>query len=387
MKISQSFCIVILFIFQNIYCQQNKETTISNEKHISISDELKKEMLNTLKPMVSEGLYCYPEIPRRAFKKCTKRMMIPENDILALCDTEIFGSGKKGLVIGTTGIYFKNDWTSALPGRFFISFSDFKNMKINKTILNEIQIGDFYFDNTSGDCSSEFIVSLLTNIQNKINIHSKVHVNNDTIQKYRYISLRPSEENKLFFNFHEKTDTNSILDFLEKTKNVRNQMDDYSHLGSWTELAINSSKRKYLKDYTFIVQSIQPIKNVYNEDSMIFIVDTIYTDNEHSKIQSIESYYAMVYLPPLKINIKNSEVTGFRIKEECIYSEINKDYTYIPIAIGVCKETKIGIEEEICWYELIKHQYDQYHFDSLDWYLALKNQNYKGQVYKTITIK
>ncbi len=169
MEIKKILTLIILLFSQSVFCQQTKEATLSVENHVNISNDLRIELLDTFKKMISQGLYCYPEIPRRAFKKCSKRFFIPKSEILALCDTEIFGSGRIGLAVGTSGIYFKNDWTSAMPGRFFISFSDFKNIKVNKSIRDEIQIGDFYFNNTVGNCSSEFIVNLLTMIQKKVN--------------------------------------------------------------------------------------------------------------------------------------------------------------------------------------------------------------------------
>src|SRR5258708_3003652 len=141
---SKQLLLIFFILINHTIYSQSREEILASEKHISISNEQKSDLLEMLKSRASDDYYVFPEIPRRKLRKACKRLMVQKNEVLLFIDAQLFGSGKISLIVGTTGIYFRNDWTAEQPGRHFIPFETFKTMKISKSIHGEIGIGDLY---------------------------------------------------------------------------------------------------------------------------------------------------------------------------------------------------------------------------------------------------
>lgn len=67
----------------------------------------------------STDFFQAPDIPRKKLKNANKNYPVrPGEEILALIDATVMGSAKCGLIIGTHGISWANDWTTATKKRY-----------------------------------------------------------------------------------------------------------------------------------------------------------------------------------------------------------------------------------------------------------------------------
>jgi hypothetical protein len=160
--------ITFLVLINNLlFAQTKKEMILSVEKHINISDEKRLELLAFFQSRSTPDYYVFPNIPNRKLKKARKRAYIDKMDVLLLIDTQLFGPSKNFILVGKSGVYFKNGWMAYKPGRHFIPFDEFKNKEI-KITGDEIGIGDLSIDITGSFSELEFIMTLLKDLQQKI---------------------------------------------------------------------------------------------------------------------------------------------------------------------------------------------------------------------------
>jgi hypothetical protein len=160
------FCFLLL-TFSKSFGQSKKEMILAYEKHVNISDEKRRELINWLVSRDNADYYVFPEVRRRKLRRAAKRAYIPKADVLALVDAQIFGAAKNFLIIGASGIYFRNDALAISPGRHFISYDDFKTKEI-KIYQDEIAIGDLSFDPSGSYADIDFILKLLQDLQQKL---------------------------------------------------------------------------------------------------------------------------------------------------------------------------------------------------------------------------
>ncbi len=94
----------------------------------------------------SNGLFITPNIPSQKLNTACLNCHVPHGEpILGLIDHTVFGSAKKCLLIGTQGIYFRNDWSSSvsgISGTFHVPYSDLVSYLIGVRKWGEIGIGD-----------------------------------------------------------------------------------------------------------------------------------------------------------------------------------------------------------------------------------------------------
>ncbi|MFL5765693.1 MAG: hypothetical protein ACJ77K_17235 [Bacteroidia bacterium] len=161
------FIFLLLTCFAKGYGQSKKEMILAYEKHENITDEKRRELIDFFVGRDNSDYYVFPEIPRRKLRRAAKRAYIKKADVIVLIDAQIFGAAKNFLVIGTSGVYFRNDCLANSPGRHFIPFEEFKTKEI-KIFQNEITIGDLSFDPTGSYADIDFILKVLTDLQQKL---------------------------------------------------------------------------------------------------------------------------------------------------------------------------------------------------------------------------
>ncbi|MES2132580.1 MAG: hypothetical protein V4506_09525 [Bacteroidota bacterium] len=149
------------------FAQSKKAMVLSVEKHNNVSDEKRMELISFFQSRSNSDYYVFPAIPSRKLRKARKRAYIDKMDVLLLIDTQLFGPAKNFILIGKSGVYFKNGWVSANPGRHFIPFDEFKTKEI-KIKGDEIGIGDLSIDITGSYAELEFIMTLLKDLQSKV---------------------------------------------------------------------------------------------------------------------------------------------------------------------------------------------------------------------------
>lgn len=149
------------------FAQSKKEMVLSVEKHINVSEEKRLELISYFNSLSNPDYYVFPEIPSRKLRKAKKRAYIDKMDVLLLIDTQLFGPSKNFILVGKSGVYFKNGWSAYHPGRHFIPFEEFKTKEI-KITGDEIGIGDLSVDVSGSYAELEFILSLLKSLQTKV---------------------------------------------------------------------------------------------------------------------------------------------------------------------------------------------------------------------------
>ncbi|WP_310461280.1 hypothetical protein [Sphaerotilus sp.] len=74
---------------------------------------MKSEILSLLQAFRSDDFYVGSQIPDKKMNNAMANYPIPRNEeILALIDATVFGSAKQGMAIGSSGIYWNNDWAT-----------------------------------------------------------------------------------------------------------------------------------------------------------------------------------------------------------------------------------------------------------------------------------
>lgn len=168
MKIIKNITLLTFILVNSLgFSQTKKEMVLSVEKHNNISDEKRLELISFFQSRSSSDYYVFPEIPLRKLRKARKRAYIDKMDVLLLIDTQLFGPAKNFILIGKSGVYFKNGWISEYAGRHFIPFEEFKSKEI-KLKGDDIAVGDLSIDVSGSYSELEFIMTLLKDLQSKI---------------------------------------------------------------------------------------------------------------------------------------------------------------------------------------------------------------------------
>jgi len=105
-------------------------------------------------------------IPKKQLANFRKARKIPDTEhIIAFVNAAVFKSGKKGLAIGTSGVYWKNSWTIASRKKY-LSWEEFAGVSIQKLNKTTVQLGrGNFFDMSGSTFNIDTLIRLLQNIQ------------------------------------------------------------------------------------------------------------------------------------------------------------------------------------------------------------------------------
>ncbi|MGG4145498.1 helix-hairpin-helix domain-containing protein [Paenibacillus algorifonticola] len=85
--------------------------------------------------------YVAEMVPTKKLKNARIHFPIPANEyVIALMDTTVFGSCKRGMAIGLNGVYWRNDWT-VKSHRSSLSWMEFLHARIKKISKYEMEFG------------------------------------------------------------------------------------------------------------------------------------------------------------------------------------------------------------------------------------------------------
>ncbi|WP_338556965.1 helix-hairpin-helix domain-containing protein [Paenibacillus sp. KS-LC4] len=85
--------------------------------------------------------YVADMIPWKKLKNARTQIPIPANEyVIALIDTTLFGSCKRGMAIGLNGVYWRNDWT-VKSHRSSLGWTEFLHANIKKISKYEMEFG------------------------------------------------------------------------------------------------------------------------------------------------------------------------------------------------------------------------------------------------------
>lgn len=113
--------------------------------------------------------YVEEMIPGNKLFNARESFPIPARErVIAFVDATVFGSGKNGLAICASGIYWHNDWTTHTE-KTFLDWMEFAEVHIRRVGIHDIELGAGNVFNMSG-CSfrKDVLVSLLQEIQDEI---------------------------------------------------------------------------------------------------------------------------------------------------------------------------------------------------------------------------
>ncbi|QJD86424.1 helix-hairpin-helix domain-containing protein [Cohnella herbarum] len=113
--------------------------------------------------------YVEEAIPGNKLFNARQSFPIPaEERVIAFVDATVFGSGKNGLAICASGVYWHNDWTTDTE-RNFLDWMEFAEVHIRRAGVHDIELGVGNVFNMSGSSfRKDVLVSLLKEIQDEI---------------------------------------------------------------------------------------------------------------------------------------------------------------------------------------------------------------------------
>jgi len=113
-----------------------------------------------------KGLLAGAKISSRKLANATESMKIPAGErVIAFLDCTVFGSGKNGMAICDSGLYWNNDWTTSTSTNH-LSWESFKHVNIRYADKFVLELGPGNNFNTSAAAMKrEDILQLLQQIQ------------------------------------------------------------------------------------------------------------------------------------------------------------------------------------------------------------------------------
>jgi hypothetical protein len=148
-------------------CATNKIAQMPNEEsHEQLRPEQAKALHLTLRRHSTRGLYISPDIPPGKLANARQVCVTPpEEQVFALVDSTVLGGAEKCLLVGSTGVFFRNDWAGISPGRHFLSYPEFQTAAIGKNGFYEVSIGGINFNNAGCPMTKDAVINLLQDIQ------------------------------------------------------------------------------------------------------------------------------------------------------------------------------------------------------------------------------
>jgi hypothetical protein len=135
-------------------------------------------LLDIIKPYAegAETFFVYPDIPPRMLKNGRRTSKAPPDEqILALLDSSLWSNGRVGLLFGTEGIYYFNDWAGLVPGKGSVPYDEFPEREFRTGLPEsdestaEVYLGnDQYYCAAGALLTPEKIVALLNAIKDLV---------------------------------------------------------------------------------------------------------------------------------------------------------------------------------------------------------------------------
>jgi hypothetical protein len=98
-----------------------------------------------------DDLHVSPNIPERKLRNATRSCGVEDDEqVLALIDATVFGSAKNCLLVGTRGLYCRNDWAGRSAGAHHVGYLELLDTQVRVEGSYEVQIGPGTFFNHSG---------------------------------------------------------------------------------------------------------------------------------------------------------------------------------------------------------------------------------------------
>ena len=149
--------------------EEEEEEEIDEEEAAALAeDAVIDALLDALREHEdADGFYMIPSIPEKKLKNAQAKCDVPEDEaIVALIDTTVMGSAKNCVLIGSSGIWYHNDWSAEQSGANVIPYDDFVDRHIAPEDSNEVSLGGEDKIDVSGCLmSSEAVTLLLRDVQ------------------------------------------------------------------------------------------------------------------------------------------------------------------------------------------------------------------------------
>lgn len=158
--------IIFLLALFSIFTARAQQNISLYEVHTPIGFEQKDSLLRVLHKHNSPDFYVVPNIQKSKLKNAKKTCLVPMGeDIFALINMNVSGKAKNCILIGSSGIYIHNGWTSQHPGRYFISYSELRESKIAPAGFLEVNIGTTSIDISGSMIKARALMDLLLEIK------------------------------------------------------------------------------------------------------------------------------------------------------------------------------------------------------------------------------
>ncbi len=205
MRSYKSFCVTLFLavVFAVSGCATYNINEIPQEEsHVHINAKQKTALKQILHRHITEGFYIAPNIPPSKLANARRACFTPpDEEVFALVDSTVFGSAENSLLIGSSGVFFRNDWAGRSPGRHFLSYAEFQDAVFIKNNSYEVSIDGLNFDVSGSPMSKEAVINLLLSVQKVITDQYNPHDSfTEAITLIHNNHIDAPEINKLVFH-------------------------------------------------------------------------------------------------------------------------------------------------------------------------------------------
>lgn len=136
------------------------------ERHEQLPPEQIKALRSTLSRHGSSGLYVAPYIVPNVLETARQSCATPADEqVLAVLDATLLGSAKNCFLVGSSGVYFRNDWSAKTPGRTYVPYAEFQNASISRNDALDVSIGGPVFSVSNCSMSKDAVFRLISDLQ------------------------------------------------------------------------------------------------------------------------------------------------------------------------------------------------------------------------------
>lgn len=170
MKVNQLLKVIVSTAFLCVVgagCSTYKITEVPKEEsHVQLVPEKIAELRSTLIRHCTKDMYLAPTIPPKKLENARRTCVTPlDEKIIALIDASSLGGAEYCLLVGSSGIYFNNDWAGDPPGRTYLSYADIQNAEIKRYDAFSVSVGGPSFCVAGCSMSKEAVINLLRDVQ------------------------------------------------------------------------------------------------------------------------------------------------------------------------------------------------------------------------------